>query len=175
MLDDLLARATAACQAFRATSRGVTKVDPQRRRAGSKTSTPSGSRTGLLPRRPRLKIAPDKHGSERHKHGQYGCSHQHCTESHVGLLKTEAIIPNRESRTLTRIKSARGPRSHPFQAAAIASARAGSSRDTLPGKMPMTPSRSSLVKVRLTVSMVRPRKSAMSCRLIGSTTVFDGP
>ena len=39
----------------------------------------------------------------------------------------------------------------------MASARAGSSRQTLPGRISITPSRSSLVKVRLTVSMVSPK------------------
>lgn len=50
---------------------------------------------------------------------------------------------------------------HP-QAAARASARAGFSNRTPPEMISNTPSRSSLVNVRLTVSMVRPRKSAMS-------------
>lgn len=43
------------------------------------------------------------------------------------------------------------------QAAASASTRAASSKLMLPGMISMAPSRSSLVKVRLTVSMVMPR------------------
>lgn len=73
--------------------RWLSSHDPLRQRPWSETSTPLRNRMALLPRRPRLKITPDQHGSERHKHRQHRCSHQHCIERHDGLLENRSHYP----------------------------------------------------------------------------------
>ena len=101
---------------------------------------------------PGLIVDPGKHTRKSEKYDEHGRAHHHGIERHRNPPLLPAPFSRANQLSLMRIKSSRWP-----HAAARASARAWSSMQMPPWTISITPSRSNLVKVRLTVSIVSPR------------------
>jgi hypothetical protein len=113
-----------------------------------------------IPRGLCLTIGPSQRSCKSQENNDHGEAEQYCIKRHAihshhlgtNLASPVAADVDGDQKVGRILRPA-----EPNQAAANASARDGSRSNTPPGMMSSTPSRSSLVNVRLTVSMVRPR------------------